>query len=512
MEHSVLIVDDEPLIASNLIRSIPWEQLGCKVAGSACDAASARMAIDRWHPDIVITDIVMPGENGLSVVSYCAEQAYPCKTIVLSAYHEFTYAQQAMARGVEHYVLKPIDLDALTQAIKSVQRDLDEIYTQQSCQSELYQYTESAKMREMQDLLFTIAFNGYPHAGEEMTRLQTVPFRAGFLVSLHFFNIPYQRGSEGLPATARMENELRAVCDLLAVRSYDNGVFFLLMFRQDKAAEQARLRVTDHFNEVILQLPPEDGILSVGIGECFSGLENLREYFVFCGNWQAYGFFQERSVLFLSPPSSTEAVPSNRDGLLQSIRRGDSMQTKNELAAYREHLLSLDPGTAVHTMRSLHHQANMIASKVGMQLQESYDRNISNENFHRMYEELSRTVLDISRYVMKTSDLVGKLQMLDDAVFFDVNFNLTKLADMLGVNCAYLSRVFKREIGTNFCDYQTQIRIEQAKRLLVTTNFSNAEIAKRCGFLDRRYFAQVFKKKCDMTTSQYREAARKTAS
>lgn len=512
MEYSVLIVDDEPLIASNLIRSVPWEQLGCRVVGSACDATSAKMAIDRWRPDIVITDIVMPGETGLSVVTYCAEQGYPCKAIVLSAYHEFSYAQQAMARGVEHYVLKPIDFAILTQAIQSVQRDLNAVYTQLSCQSELYQYTESAKLREMQDLLFAIAFNGYPQAREETARLQMVPFRAGFLVSLYFFNIPYENESGLSSVTARMEDDLRPVCDLLAARSYDKGVFYLLMFRQNETAEQARRRVIDYFRDAILHLPMESGILSAGIGECFSGLENLRAYFVYCGGWQSYGFFQERSVLFLAPPSLPEAVPSNRDSLLQSVRRGDPVQTRSELALYREHLLSLDPGTAVHTMRSLHHQANIIASKVGMQLEEPNDQNCCNENFSRMYEELSKTVLDISRYVMKTSDLVGKLQMLDDAVFFDVDFNLSRLADMLGVNCAYLSRVFKRETGSNFCDYQTYIRIEEAKRLLVTTSLSNAEIAKRCGFLDKRYFAQVFKKKCGMTTSQYREAEKKTAS
>ncbi len=511
MGYSVLIVDDEPLIASNLICSVPWEQLGCKVAGSACDAASARIAIDRWHPDIVITDIVMPGETGLSVVSYCAEQSYPCKAIVLSAYHEFSYAQQAMARGVEHYVLKPIDFAALTHAIQSAQKDLNEIYTQLSCQSELYHYTENAKLREMEDLLFGIAYNGYPQSGEDFNRIQKVPFRSGFLVSLHFFNIPCRKDGVSPSAAVRIESELRPLCNLFAVRSYDKGAVFLLLYEQGGTAEQARRHVTNYFKQALLSLSAEDGILSVGVGDCFFGIENLREYFTYCSSWSSYGFFRDCNTLFLSQPASMEAIPSNRDSLMQSVYCGDPALTQTELAVCREHLLSLDPGTAVYSMRSLHHQVNMIASRAGMQMEETNERNFYNENFNCMFRELSEAVLAVSRYILRTSDLVGKLQMLDEGVFFDVDFNLTKLADMLGVNCAYLSRVFKREIGTNFCDYQSQIRIEQAKRLLVTTNFSNAEVARRCGFLDKRYFAQVFKKKCNMTTTQYREAMKKAA-
>ena len=72
------------------------------------------------------------------------------------------------------------------------------------------------------------------------------------------------------------------------------------------------------------------------------------------------------------------------------------------------------------------------------------------------------------------------------------------------LNPQYISQLFKSEIGVNFLTYFTNIRMEQAKKLLLTTSLPIAEVSEQSGYADYRVFTKVFKKSEGITPSQYR--------
>ena len=82
--------------------------------------------------------------------------------------------------------------------------------------------------------------------------------------------------------------------------------------------------------------------------------------------------------------------------------------------------------------------------------------------------------------------------------------SLSVLADQFHLNPQYISQLFKSEIGVNFLAYLTNIRMEKAKKLLLTTSLSIAEVAEQSGYGDYRVFTKVFKKSEGVTPSQYR--------
>ena len=82
--------------------------------------------------------------------------------------------------------------------------------------------------------------------------------------------------------------------------------------------------------------------------------------------------------------------------------------------------------------------------------------------------------------------------------------SLSVLADQFHLSAQYISQLFKSEIGVNFLAYLTSIRMEQAKKLLLTTPLSIAEVSERSGYADYRVFTKVFKKTEGVTPSQYR--------
>ena len=82
--------------------------------------------------------------------------------------------------------------------------------------------------------------------------------------------------------------------------------------------------------------------------------------------------------------------------------------------------------------------------------------------------------------------------------------SLSVLAEQFHLNPQYISQLFKSEIGVNFLAYLTNIRMEKAKKLLLSTSLSITEIAQQCGYGDYRVFTKVFKKTEGSTPSQYR--------
>ena len=83
--------------------------------------------------------------------------------------------------------------------------------------------------------------------------------------------------------------------------------------------------------------------------------------------------------------------------------------------------------------------------------------------------------------------------------------SLSVLAEEFHLSSQYISQLFKSEIGVNFLAYLTNIRMERAKKLLLTTSLSIAEVAQQSGYGDYRVFTKVFRKSEGITPSQYRQ-------
>ncbi len=115
--YDVVLIDDEQVILSGLKRVLPWEEFGCRVAGTAADGVEGAALIRKLKPDILFTDIRMPNLDGLSMVAALKSEFPHLQIAVLTAYRDFEYARQAIRLGVCRYLLKPSKMDELTETI-----------------------------------------------------------------------------------------------------------------------------------------------------------------------------------------------------------------------------------------------------------------------------------------------------------------------------------------------------------------------------------------------------------
>lgn len=107
--YTLLLVEDEELIRKELLITVDWESVGCRVIAEAADGVAGEELIKRLDPDIVLTDIRLPGQDGLTML----EKASPRSAIIFTGYGEFELAQQAIRLGVYDFLLKPVEEQTL---------------------------------------------------------------------------------------------------------------------------------------------------------------------------------------------------------------------------------------------------------------------------------------------------------------------------------------------------------------------------------------------------------------
>ncbi len=176
--YKIVIADDEKLIRTGLL-SLPWSEHHIEVIGVAQNGIEAQELINSTLFDILLTDIRMPGMGGVELAKLLKSINPAAKTILLSGYSEFAYAQQAISIGVHDYILKPSTPDEIINCVLSACKRIDDdrkLHQQiEDLQTSVKGYqnvlgasdvvNESNKSTDIQDILTYI----YSHYAENLT-------------------------------------------------------------------------------------------------------------------------------------------------------------------------------------------------------------------------------------------------------------------------------------------------------------------------------------------------------
>jgi len=112
--YKVILVDDEKWVVKSLKNRIDWAAHGFEVVDEAFNGVEGFEKIERWVPDLVFTDIRMPGMDGLELVKKTTEWNRSVSFVIASGHKDFEYAKKAMAYGALDYCLKPFDHEEIS--------------------------------------------------------------------------------------------------------------------------------------------------------------------------------------------------------------------------------------------------------------------------------------------------------------------------------------------------------------------------------------------------------------
>ena len=113
---TLLLVEDESFERSSLKNCIDWDLIGVQIVGEAANGSQGLAKVLELHPDIVLTDVKMPGMNGIEMAQKIKNMAPETRILFLSSYDDFEYAKEAVNLKAIAYVTKPVDEGELTRS------------------------------------------------------------------------------------------------------------------------------------------------------------------------------------------------------------------------------------------------------------------------------------------------------------------------------------------------------------------------------------------------------------
>lgn len=127
--YKVLIADDEYEIRTGLYDCYPWQDIGFEAIGAVENGQAVLDVLETTHVDVVLSDIHMPGMDGLDLARIFYERELKCDLVLLSGYQLFDYARQAIVYGVKDYLVKPTKFEELTEVFLRLRKQLDSTTT-----------------------------------------------------------------------------------------------------------------------------------------------------------------------------------------------------------------------------------------------------------------------------------------------------------------------------------------------------------------------------------------------
>lgn len=520
----VLIIDDESIIAKGLQTKIDWSKLGCTVCGIAGDGLEGQRLVEELKPDIVISDIIMPGITGLELSRYIYYNYPSIFTIILTAYDDFKYAQQAIKFGVKDYILKPIDKNEIFRAVREAVASLKASQTYQSDVNRLQDIVTEVKPIMTSTLLLNIALNGNSEIEALGAKLPYFDLNIG-KVAIMVFELEPEQGKElNRLHSFALKNAILTTfeqsgykCDL---KEKDASLTALVHFNDGLISSVITGRLKDIGSDVQRQLLESAGLLvSAGIGKVSRSIYEIHDSYREAREALRMRFFENKAGVFVVETGQQQTRPKleymNLSELYQKAGEGDVEQTLQTFRSLFQSLKQTGDMKAVLSTASdiIRHLNGLIYANNGAVPEKRVlERAEDLHSFEAVCRYVERALeYACNQMAQKTasggSTIICRVEKLVREHYGDKSFSLQSAADELDLSLSYLSRLFKKERELKFMDYLTDVRICEAQKLLLMTDMKNSQIADKVGFYDMGYFSQVFRKKCGMTPSEYRQTA-----
>jgi YesN/AraC family two-component response regulator len=154
--YTLVIVDDEPVVRDGLALHFPWEKFGFKVKEVFTGAQKALAFFETDTTDALLTDIRMPFMSGLDLIRRIKENPQR-RTIMclLSAYRDFSYAQEGMALGVKYYLVKPTSFEEIGETFQKIRRELEDRFPPVKISPGVQPDTANAVVKRMYSIMLT---------------------------------------------------------------------------------------------------------------------------------------------------------------------------------------------------------------------------------------------------------------------------------------------------------------------------------------------------------------------
>ena len=526
--YRILIADDEGIMVESL-KEIILRQFPQNVEIAV--AKTGRTAIEQaetFHPDIVFMDIQMPGINGIAAIREIRSFNTSCLFYVISAYDKFDYAQDAIALGVEKYIMKPVSRSLIIQTVTDAMQKVDRLREKRS---------DQLKIQEKLETIIPVVENGFVTGmllsddmqDEEYYRnLLEITEKDAYVEVIQFGT---EDPSGGLLSS--VESRVKAQDNYMQIRSViksfqrciigpvmSDRIVLVVPHEDETVTYDERIEAINNMRSLLQRLSQMLSMrVRAGIGricrfadlrmsymEAVNALRDSRARVVHIEDISAHGIYEDDYPIELERDAFT------------ALSRGDVPAVREKVNLFCDWMIRHDPEDLDSmrlkaleiVLRSEHEAFNAGSVNYAFDYRKDY---LTQVNALQSAEKIRSWFVDNMTAI--TGSIHNQAEEKDESTvsrackFIQENFrrelSLDDVSKEVNVSPYYFSKLFKEEIGENFIDYLTSLRIHNAKELLRRPVLSIREAGLQSGYADPNYFSRIFKKQTGMTPREYRE-------
>ncbi|QMV42476.1 response regulator transcription factor [Cohnella cholangitidis] len=484
-----VVFDDEFIVLKGLQKLIDWSEYGVELVGTAADGLSALEVFRRLKPDIVMTDIRMPGMDGLQLIEIIRMECPDTMCIVFSGYNEFEYVKRAIKLGVVDYLEKPVTITKIREGIQKAVNKITEL-------NELSSLKQKWQQGLLEKTTLDLLLQGSDAEAAWAEQFGPDAYRLTGITVLACSNREFD-----------LDNGASTAYRTVSIR---NG--------------SENLVVVFHFDSTSQEWT-EDSVTwsesAIGSGRTYSSLADAPKSYKEALRALRYGKYLEgKGWIRFEDLGDSHAVNPNlserEEEVLFDMRVGDKEGLMKKLDGYLEEFRNerLDPEVAEIELLKMVFHGWEVAKETGGNPGEikpaGYLPQLELRNMQTQDEMAAwlrhemETIMDWIigvRQRSKHSAVEKAIRYISD--HFGRDLTQQEVADHVEMNATYFSLLFKEQMGISYIKYLTKVRMEKAKELL-NEGLPIHEISEKVGYYHARHFSEVFKKQTGMTPGQYR--------
>lgn len=528
--YRLLIIDDEDIIRKGL--KVMIQDLGFEFTDfyEAENGLKAMEVIEKYSPELILTDIKMPQMDGIELIKRLRQQGNNARVLILTGYSEFEYAREALRYRAAEYLLKPVKREELFRTVKTALEEIKEEAEKQM----LITKQSSVLNKSLSVLLENKLKDALSEYGKkricfsEFLSSEGITFNLpGYVVLCGQVQVLNQAAGTRKDSKWRnlIRNELlKAFQDSLVFSVSDNTIAAVINFsgtlsREDFVAELEKMkRELLQDNILVSWGVSENSSVSDEIPLLFHQSRNaLKEKYIY-GPGKV--FFSEDLTINTAAVNITE---SDITKMIAFLEIGENKKFCNFISALISEAAKRQSITGKHFEDTLckillhvtsHFKGNESASRfITGSMYEFIEQLVYCNNFEEgiklIMEVLEKTVVasgDWKKLTGGKKAIQYSKQYIQNYYYKDLNLDM--VANQVSMNPSYFSVLFKKEEGLSLVDYINDIRINKAMEYLRDPQYKIYEVAEKVGFKDEKYFCKVFKKKVEVVPTEYREKYR----
>ncbi len=482
----ILIADDMPMqvrMLENHLRSIRPNDM----IWTACNGTEALQLVQEKQIDLFLSDIRMPQMDGLTLLRQVRRISPGTQVVFITGYALFEYAREALQQGAADFLVKPVDFDELDAKIALLEKDM-------------LRKKEEASLRLQQERQFALIkwkSEAYAELTAEEKAILHRDFRSGWMLEAYF-------SADGTPLLASFCKDLDAFlgkpCFLLP-QNRNQFRHAVIILQGEASRQETLLRYLQQWNSrqsMRMGLSPwQEDMVVTG-----TSAQQLCHQAADLAFYDGQRIVQQCTLRMIGAPS----LPAPDDFFrICSIWDNEHQDTMK--------------GTLSLLRRQQPDVAQLLEQTVLCFVQVANQANIDFADCRQNLASELRSVQSWDTYqtifLHYADDMHQKLIQLDiDPVQSCVKYlwqhfreplSLSSMAQRAHMSPSYFSSLFKKQMGSGFVDYLTEVRLESAADALLKHRDATVNaIAEQCGYADAKYFVRQFQKRYGMTPTLYR--------